>query len=61
MVGRDQSTDSASKSCNRTKNRFKDIIPYDVSRVTLLPTNDEEGSDYINANWMPVSICRLFK
>ena len=28
----------------------------DHSRVKLLPADEEEGSDYINANYMPVSI-----
>lgn len=28
----------------------------DHSRVKLLPTEDDEGSDYINANYMPVLI-----
>ena len=32
------------------------MITDDHSRVKLLPTeDDEEGSDYINANYMPVS------
>ena len=31
-------------------------VPVDHSRVKLLPTDDEdEGSDYINANYMPVT------
>ena len=33
---------------------FTNIAPYDHSRVKLLSTDDEEGSDYINANYMPV-------
>ena len=28
----------------------------DHSRVKLLPLDDEEGSDYINANFIPVNI-----
>jgi len=43
--------------CNRAKNRFTNIMPYDQTRVKLLPLEDVDGSDYINANWIPV--CRL--
>ncbi|KAG8193889.1 hypothetical protein JTE90_011449 [Oedothorax gibbosus] len=38
---------------NRPKNRFTNILPYDHSRIKLLPTDDEEGTDYINANYIP--------
>jgi len=31
-------------------------VAVDHSRVKLLPADEEEGSDYINANYMPVSI-----
>ena len=31
------------------------IFPVDHSRVKLLPADDDECSDYINANYMPVS------
>ena len=53
-VGRGQSTTHAELPCNRGKNRFTNILPYDHSRVKLLPIDDEEGSDYINANYIPV-------
>jgi cadherin 5 type 2 (VE-cadherin) len=33
--------------------RFTNILPYDHSRVKLQPTDDEEGSDFINANFVP--------
>ncbi|KAK7491298.1 hypothetical protein BaRGS_00017399, partial [Batillaria attramentaria] len=52
-VGRDQTCYAAELPVNRPKNRFTNILPYDHSRVKLLPTDDEEGSDYINANYMP--------
>jgi len=54
-VGKHQSCDVADLKCNEGKNRFTNIKPYDVSRVTLLPIDgDDGGSDYINASWMPV-------
>jgi len=53
-VGRDQSWDDAELQCNRPKNRFTNILPYDRTRVKLLPLDDDDGSDYINANWIPV-------
>ncbi|KAL8579584.1 hypothetical protein ACOMHN_025537 [Nucella lapillus] len=52
-VGRDQTCHAAELPANRPKNRFTNILPYDHSRVKLLPTDDEDGSDYINANYMP--------
>jgi len=55
LVGKDQSWDQADLPCNRGKNRYANIKPYDVSRIKLLPVEDEEGSDYINACWIPVS------
>ena len=32
----------------------------DHSRVKLLPMDDEEGSDYINANYIPVNYYSVF-
>lgn len=58
-VGREQSCSAADLPCNRPKNRFTNILPYDHSRVKLQPVDDEEGSDYINANYVPVSIIIL--
>ena len=54
-VGRAGTTVDVSEwPVNRNKNRFTNILPYDHTRVKLLATDDEDGSDYINANYMPV-------
>ncbi|XP_056868883.1 receptor-type tyrosine-protein phosphatase mu-like isoform X3 [Takifugu flavidus] len=44
--------DSAKKDENRMKNRYGNIIAYDHSRVRLQPQDGENGSDYINANYI---------
>jgi len=62
LVGKEQAFDEADLPCNRAKNRYANIKPYDVSRVKLLPVEDEDGSDYINACWMAVSsiLCHFY-
>lgn len=52
-VGRDKPCNAADLPVNRPKNRFTNILPYDHSRVKLMPSDDEDGSDYINANYIP--------
>ena len=52
-VGREKPCGAADLPCNRPKNRFTNILPYDHSRVKLQPCDDDEGSDYINANFVP--------
>lgn len=56
-VGNGQTCIAADLTVNRAKNRFTNILPYDHSRVKLMPTDDEDGSDYVNASYIPV---RLF-
>ena len=53
-VGQELPRVAADLPVNRPKNRFTNILPYDHSRVMLQMTDDEEGSDYINANYVPV-------
>lgn len=37
---------------NKNKNRFKNIWPYDATRIKLLTNEDDNASDYINANYI---------
>uniref|UniRef100_A0A3Q2CEJ6 Protein tyrosine phosphatase receptor type O n=1 Tax=Cyprinodon variegatus TaxID=28743 RepID=A0A3Q2CEJ6_CYPVA len=55
-VGLDVSHDAADLPINRPKNRYTNILPYDFSRVKLISMHNDEGADYINANYIPVSI-----
>lgn len=50
-VGTTQSTDAGKDPVNLSKNLFKNILPYDETRVKL---KEEEGvgSDYINASYV---------
>ncbi|KAM7433559.1 hypothetical protein ABFA07_016213 [Porites harrisoni] len=43
----------AKRGCNMAKNRSVDYIPADSARVELFPRPREEGSDYINASYLP--------
>ncbi|KAK6631145.1 hypothetical protein RUM43_014241 [Polyplax serrata] len=47
------STNEAKKSENQSKNRYRDISPYDETRVILL---DGECGDYINASYVNMEI-----
>ncbi|XP_022803027.1 tyrosine-protein phosphatase Lar-like [Stylophora pistillata] len=43
---------TGSLTCNRSKNRLANILPYESTRVQLLSTRGIEGSDYINASFI---------
>ncbi|XP_021179369.2 receptor-type tyrosine-protein phosphatase O isoform X2 [Fundulus heteroclitus] len=52
-IGLDVSHDAADLPVNRPKNRYTNILPYDCSRVKLISMHNDEGADYINANFIP--------
>ncbi|XP_066526528.1 tyrosine-protein phosphatase non-receptor type 22 isoform X2 [Hoplias malabaricus] len=45
-------TKAADKQENVKKNRYKDIVPFDHSRVTLSLNTSKNDNDYINANFI---------
>lgn len=45
-------TKTAEKTENIKKNRYKDILPFDHSRVKLTLTTSKNDTDYINANFI---------
>ena len=44
---------AALKPCNQCKNQNFDYMPIESARVALSPKAGVEGSDYINASWLP--------
>lgn len=48
---KDHSLDEAKKTDNKLLNRYRDVNPYDHSRVIL----SKPGYSYINASYIPVS------
>ncbi|XP_077971914.1 receptor-type tyrosine-protein phosphatase beta-like [Styela clava] len=52
-VGRDQASNAAVLAENKEKNRYTNILPYDATRVKLNEVDNDPGSDYINANFIP--------
>uniref|UniRef100_A0AAV2KVW1 Protein-tyrosine-phosphatase n=1 Tax=Knipowitschia caucasica TaxID=637954 RepID=A0AAV2KVW1_KNICA len=53
----DLATTDADMPCNRTKNRFPNIKPYNNNRVKLLSQPGSDGSDYINASFISGYLC----
>ncbi|KAL5010051.1 hypothetical protein ScPMuIL_012356 [Solemya velum] len=47
------SVDASLMDENKVKNRYVNILPFDHSRLKLLPVDDDPSSDYINANYIP--------
>ncbi|XP_071476318.1 uncharacterized protein [Diadema antillarum] len=45
-------TTAGESEINMRKNRYKDILPFDHSRYILSTCDGQEGSDYINANYL---------
>ncbi|KAL4233225.1 hypothetical protein ACF0H5_007909 [Mactra antiquata] len=45
--------EAADREENRLKNRYINIIPFDHSRVKLSCMDEDDSSDYINANYLP--------
>ncbi|XP_070696460.1 tyrosine-protein phosphatase non-receptor type 18 [Pempheris klunzingeri] len=45
-------TEAGALKENIKKNRYKDILPYDQSRVLLSPLSSDSDSDYINASFI---------
>lgn len=43
---------SANLNCNKYKNRLVNVLPYESTRVCLEPIRGQDGSDYINANYV---------
>lgn len=40
---------------NICKNRYRNVVPYDHTRIKLkIPTSDVKHTDYINANYLEV-------
>ncbi|XP_070189092.1 phosphatidylinositol phosphatase PTPRQ-like isoform X2 [Littorina saxatilis] len=47
------SHEAATLDVNKIKNRYVNILPYDHTRVKLITDDDDDSSDFINANYIP--------
>ncbi|XP_014649692.1 PREDICTED: receptor-type tyrosine-protein phosphatase H [Ceratotherium simum simum] len=53
LEGYNQPQIVASAPENSFKNRYRNVLPYDWSRVPLASLHEKPGSDYINASFIP--------
>ncbi|KAF5916925.1 hypothetical protein HPG69_013845, partial [Diceros bicornis minor] len=53
LEGYNQPQMVASAPENSSKNRYRNVLPYDWSRVPLASLHEKPGSDYINASFIP--------
>ncbi|XP_078511157.1 receptor-type tyrosine-protein phosphatase H [Lissotriton helveticus] len=51
-IGTDQQQTAAKQEENRPKNRYTNVLPYDLARVKLRSLPGDPCSDYINASYM---------
>lgn len=54
-IGLEHTKEASLQAENRAKNRYTNILAYDHARVKLSFVDDDPGSDYINACYIPVS------
>ncbi|XP_066935381.1 receptor-type tyrosine-protein phosphatase delta-like [Clytia hemisphaerica] len=52
VVSATQKMDVANQPCNKSKNRYDTVKPFDNNRVKLTKLINTEGSDYINASYI---------
>ncbi|KAK0394781.1 hypothetical protein QR680_000930 [Steinernema hermaphroditum] len=50
--GKGMETTASDRRENKSKNRYQDIKAYDATRVKLRKINNDDSSDYINANYI---------
>lgn len=51
-AGSDATAKCSEDLANVNKNRYRNIVAYDHSRVLVSPSSFNDQSDYINANWL---------
>ena len=49
-AGKDRSCYAAQRDANRQKNRYNDVLPYDITRVKIHQKASDPDASYINAN-----------